>query len=225
MCIWVDYSRKVRSFVHQVGCANIHDKPEENIAELRLFYSTTIGYFAKLQDQYLKKQLEVKKLRHLITALEFRHIVENLTPPRQPGTHWSNSAYGPRWEKFWEEALEHEYAQFGTQNQWASDHPLKNILAARNPKRGSVDNTGARKINKEGKNGQVYWTGKHLHGTLSDEIHHFRQGFMVEEDDGWTKLVTDVLRTLQPKNFKDGEVDWVAERNRYLVPGTQHTPP
>ena len=103
MHVLVNYKRKVQTFVRQVGCAKIHDEPAENIAELRLFPSTTIGYFAKLQDQYLKTELEVMKLRHYISALEFRNLLENLTHPCQPGTPYSDPNSGPRWMHFWEE--------------------------------------------------------------------------------------------------------------------------
>ncbi|KAF2688926.1 hypothetical protein K458DRAFT_484820 [Lentithecium fluviatile CBS 122367] len=220
---WLEYTDIVQSFVRQVGCAKTHKEPEENIAELRLFHSTTIGYFAKLQDQYVNKVLEVKKLRHHITALEFRSLIENLTPPCQPGTRWSDPNSGPRWMTFWEEALKDEYNRNLNQTQSASnqtqDHALKEIVDARNPKRISKQN-GVATIHKEGQNGQLYRTGKDLYGTLSDEIHRFQgKEFEVGDDDGWTKLVADTLRALKPleQNINEhGMVDWDAERKRYL---------
>ena len=217
------YKAKVQSFVHQVGCAKVHVEPEANIAELRLFHSVTIGYFAKLQDQYIKKELEAKKLRHHISALEFRHLLEKLAPPWQPGTR-SDPGSGPRWMKFWEDALEDENYQCSERPAWASQHALKGIVDARNPKRVQVDpSTGARAISKTGQNGQVFRTGNDLYGTLSDEIHRFRgREFVVEDDDGWTRLVTETLRALRPLeehiDTATGEVDWAAERERFLMP-------
>ena len=131
--------------------------------------------------------------------------------------------------KFWEEALKNEDAHNSRGTAYAQDHPLKSIVNARNPKRGYVDpKTGARAIHKLGQNGQLYRTGDNLYGTLSDEIHHFPAGeFQIHDDDGWTKLVTDTLRALQPLRNQNGvlvnvdgagEVRWDMERARYLQP-------
>ncbi|KAF2734165.1 hypothetical protein EJ04DRAFT_603494 [Polyplosphaeria fusca] len=223
-----ELAQKIRSFVLLVGCAKVHDEPEANIAELRLFYSTTIGFFATLQDQYLQQKMENKKLRHYITALELRYLLEHLTPPQQPHTSYSHSAAGPRWMAFWEEALVEENRRHNA-NQ--TDHPLRSIVDARNP--GRVDGNGM--INKEYQKGQLYEHGKLLYGTLSDEIHRYRgRYFNVEDDDGWPLIVTEILQALKPKEEVDsatnepikgawanvdaqtGYIDWDEERKRYL---------
>jgi hypothetical protein len=221
---WLEYKQKVRDFVRQVGCAKVHDIPPENIAELRLFYSTTIGYFARLQEQYLSKELEVKRLRHHITALEFRSLLENLTPPCKPGDPvWNNPNSGPRWMTFWERALMEEYDRSANPAQVTANqkvvHALKQVVDSRNPKRGYQQN-GVTVIHTDGLNGQLYRTGKDLYGTLSDEIHRFKgKKFEVEDDDGWTILVGDALRALKPLDANidaHGVVDWQEERKRYL---------
>lgn len=230
MHVFINYKKKVQAFVRQVGCAKVHEEPAENIAELRLFHSTTIGYFAKLQDQYLKKVLEAKQLRHHISALKFRYLLEKLTPPCQSGTPWSDPNSGPRWMIFWERALMNEEENDRNQTKNASDHALKSIVDARNPKRGpkapktgTGTGTGTRTIHKTGQNGQLYRTGNDLYGTLSDEIHRFQgKQYLIEDEDGWTKLVTDTLRALRPLEANmdkiTGEVDWAAERDRYFLP-------
>ena len=210
---WVDYTRRVQSFVRQVGCATVHDEPEENIAELRLFHSTTIGYFAKLQDKYLKKELEVKKLRHHITALDFRHLLEHL-----PDISLHQDA-GPRWASFWEKALKDE-----ADNHWngataSRAHALTGIVEKRNPKRGYTDPSGNKVIHTKAKNGFLYVTGETLYTILSDEIHGYRgEGYNIEDDDSWTEVVTDVLRALKPINIDatTHQPEWDEERKRYV---------
>lgn len=216
--IWHDYKIKVRSFVREVGCAKVHDEPEENIAELCLFHSTTIGYFASLQQQYLK-ELEAKELRHHITALEFRYLLEHL-----PDIN-SHADAGPRWMMFWENALKAEDNSHSSGTTRVPKHALESIVEARNPKRGFWDTDKAgnriRKIHTEGKNGFLSSTGKLMYSTLSDEIHRYRGGeFSIGDGDGWINVVTEVLRALKPLeaniNPKTGEVNWAAERTRYL---------
>ncbi|KAI1179744.1 hypothetical protein F4777DRAFT_531792 [Nemania sp. FL0916] len=219
--LWICYRGKVKSFVQRVGCAKVHDEPDENIAELRLFYSTTIGYFAKLQDQYLQKELEIRNLQRIISALQFRHLLEQLTPPHQPGTIWSDRNSGPRWMKFWEEALKVEFKDYLNPSAGGHSHALRSIMSARNPNRGTIDkSTGALLISTDGQKGQFYREGSNLYGLLSDEIHHFHEGKFVVEDAGWPTLTADALRALRPleKNIDKitGEVDWDAERSRFL---------
>jgi len=198
----------------------VHTSPEDNFAELRLFYSTTIGYFAKLQDQYLQKELEVKRLRRYICALEFRHLLEHLTPPCQPGTPFTNPAAGPRWEQFWKKALEDEATENASSTLKARAHALKAIADARIKKRGTLDRTGKIAISEVGQNGQVFREGKELYGRLSDNIHMFpAREFAVEGD--WDPIVGDILRALKPLESNidpvTGEVDWVEERKRILT--------
>ena len=105
--LYKTYSDNLKQFVHQVGCAKAWETPEENIAELRLFYSTTIGFVVKLQENSLKKELEIKKLNRTIVALEFRYLLEHLPDPTTPG-----DGAGGRWKTFWERALQNEADDF-----------------------------------------------------------------------------------------------------------------
>lgn len=214
--VFLEYAKRVKTFVWQVGCAKVHQEPDENIAELRLFHSTTIGYFAKLQDQYLKKALEVKKLRHAVTALEFRSLLEHLP---ELTLHQDG---GPRLIKFWEKALTDEVEGHLKGETRVPAHALQDLVNKRNPKRAFIDpSTGAVQIHKKGKNGFLYATGEHLYSTLSDEVHRYRvDDYDIGEVDGWTQVVTDVLRALKPLDenidAETHEVDWAKERLRYI---------
>jgi hypothetical protein len=57
------------------------------MADLQLFSSTTIDFLAPLQDTYVEKELENKRHRHYISALEFRVLPEKLAPACQPGKY------------------------------------------------------------------------------------------------------------------------------------------
>lgn len=220
--IWLDYSRKVQSFVRQVGCARVHEDPEENIAELRLFHSTTIGYFAKLQEQYVKQELQIKKLRHHISALELRHLLEHL-----PDINLDKNA-GPRWVKFWQKALDDEADNYLNKKVRAQPHALESLVEKRNQTRAKQDPhgnisgpKGPMTIHKEGQHGFLFSTGHILYSILSDEIHHYRgEEFLVGDDDGWSEVVTELLCALKPLraniNATTFEVDWNQERLRYV---------
>lgn len=81
-----------------------------------------MGHFAKLQDQYLEMQLEVRRLRHYINALQFRYLLEHLPDPQL-----GNSA-GPRWEEFWRRSLPYEADNNSTDPPALPNHVLKNLV-------------------------------------------------------------------------------------------------
>ncbi|VUC24515.1 unnamed protein product [Clonostachys rosea] len=213
--VLVHYKERLRMFVSQVGCPTDHPEPEDNINELRRFLSTTMGHFAKLQDQYLKMQLEVRKLRHYISALEFRYLLEHLPDPK------SENSAGARWEKFWERSLQYEADNNSRTPPRLPDHALKDLVDQRNPTRLLGDpRKGKPTIHTSGQKGFLYETGNTLYTSLSDEIHRCSYGeYDIEDSDGWTKMTTEILRALKPLdeniNRDTHEVDWVAERARY----------
>lgn len=191
--LWRDYAQMIKAFVRKVGCATYHEKPEKNIAELRLFHSTTIGYFSELQARYFKTELKLKQLRRQITALEFRHLMEHLPDPDL------DPHAGPRWTKFWDKALKDEAASHearnaqeakikalkeelahseGHEDQEAKSkeleevrtrdrkHALTDVIEDRNPDRNHEEVTT--------QNATVAVEGARLYSKLSDEIHRYR---------------------------------------------------
>lgn len=62
-----------------------------------------MGLVAKLQEDYLKKELEIKKLNRIIVALEFRYLLEKLPDLASPG-----DGAGDRWMNSWERVLQNE---------------------------------------------------------------------------------------------------------------------
>jgi hypothetical protein len=215
--ILFQHKQRLRKFVSQVGCPTDYPEPKDNINELRLFLSTTMGHFAKLQDQYLEMQLEVRRLRHYISALQFRYLLEHLPDPQL-----GNSA-GPRWEEFWRRSLQYEADNNSTNPPALPDHVLKDLVDRRNPARlqGTPGN-GQRTIHTSGQKGFLYMKGNALYTSLSDEIHRYSYGeYDIEDSDGWQKVITEILRALKPLdvniNRDTHEVNWAAERARYYI--------
>lgn len=242
--LWCNYEQMIKTFVRQVGCAKYHKTPEENIAELRLFHSTTIGYFSELQAKYFKTELKLKELRRQITALEFRHLMEHLPDPDL------DPHAGPRWTKFWDKALKDEAASHEARNAQEAKikalkeeladreghadqevkkkeleeleeartrdrkHALADIMEDRNPDRIHEEVTT--------QNATVAVEGARLYNKLSDEIHRYRgTEYRVGEPGDWDVAISDILKALKPENVKEnGDVDWTKERERYVSKGT-----
>lgn len=202
------YSGNVKQFVREVGCSKTGETPEENIVELRLFYSTTIGFVAKLQENYLKKDLENKKLNRAIVALEFRYLLEHLPDPKSTG-----DGAGGRWMNFWERALQNEANDHLNSVPFPSKY-LVEVMESYNPNR--VDGK-SKVINKEHQKGYLFRMGKDLYSHLSSEIHRYRStAYEIGDDLALTKPIQDILRALKPEKYRDGEVDWEEERKRYV---------
>ncbi|KAI4162021.1 MAG: hypothetical protein LQ342_004333 [Letrouitia transgressa] len=150
-----------------------------------------MGLVAKLQEDYLKKELEIKKLNRIIVALEFRYLLEKLPDLASPG-----DGAGDRWMNSWERVLQNE----------ADDH-LK-------PSR-----RGTGVINKDHQKGYLFRTGKDLYSHLSSEIHRYRgKGYEIGDDLAFMKAIQDVLQALKLDKYKDGEVNWEEEgRKEYCL--------
>ena len=207
--IYRTYCENVKRFVRQVGCVKVWETPEENIAELRQFYSTTLGFVAKLQDDYLKKDLEIKKLNRVIVALEFRHLLEHLPNPTTAG-----SGAGGRWMTFWKQALQNEADDHLNSVTFPNKH-LVEVMESYNP--GRVDRkTNA--INEDHVKGYLFRMGKDMYSHLSDEIHRYRgKGYGIGDDLTLMNVIQDILQALKPEKYKDGQVDWDEERKRYRL--------
>lgn len=214
---WTSYKRKLREFTYQVGCAKAHEDPKKNIAELRFFQSTQMPYVAKLQGD-LQDQIRLNtQQREIITALVFRYLIENLPPnPYKLKTNATD-----RWQAFWKDMFIKQYKDS------IGGHPIeglinKGIVESRNGQYDITDHSSS------GGKGLKYRTGRYLYSTLSTTIHEYEgggEGGYIVGDDQWGPPIRAVLRALIPKNFitdkkagNFGEVDWAAERDRYVDP-------
>jgi len=199
----VAYNSNVKRLTYKIGCAEAHQDPERNIAELRKFHATQMPFFAKLQDDFQAQIKENNEQKEIITALVFRHLLENL-PPSQTRSGDTNST--PRRREFWGNAARKE---LGNQH---PDHPLHGLMPPN-----AITSTG---VFSAGKTGHSFRTGSDLHGTLSENIHSYKSGGRNEygvKSDQWGLSIRKVLNALIPKEFDaDGEVKWDEERKRYL---------
>jgi hypothetical protein len=119
------------------------------------------------------------------------------TPPQ------TTIQYGPEWQSFWSQAWRD--AEHGAHDELAALWDEAKIPAAR-------DN-----IKKE---------GELLYGQISGNIHNYRtlkdkngkakDGFDIKQFHlDWAR--EGILKALKPVNFKDGDVDWDAEANRFSL--------
>ena len=211
---WKRYKRNLRAFTYYVGCSTAHEEPEENLAELQLFYSTQMPFFKKLQDDLHTRIKLNGQQQEIITALVFRHLTEQLPPSPYKGKTSSTD----RWQEFWKDALikENKDKHLGT-------HPLTNLHKSLSGDRRVVDARNAiTSTSQEGAKGHLYRVGVELFSTLSTNIHKYNGGqgvnggVYIVGDNQWGKTCRELLRTLVPIEIKNGEVDWDAERKRYI---------
>jgi hypothetical protein len=64
--------------------------------------------------------------------------------------------------------------------------------------------------------------GENMYSILGNEIHRYRgEEYKVEDNDGWTEVVTEVLHALKPLeasiDTETHEVNWAAEPLRYSI--------
>lgn len=210
---WYIFTRNLRAFTLHVGCPRRHYEPCDNIKELRLFHSSQMPFFQKLQND-LQTQITLNnQQQEIITALVFRHLTEQL-----PGLgNGGNSTQ--RWQNFWKDAFRKEFTV-----QEENMHPLPgllNKLCGEGKKNRVVNEKGEIMEGVEtGQKGQVFRIGQDLFGTLSTSIHMYKGGAKnsyTVRDDQWGEQYRNLFRALKPTDFKDdGEVNWEAERARYL---------
>lgn len=205
------FSRSIRGLANHVGCPRAHDSDAElNLTELRRFNSTQVPFLAKLQNDLLDKIFLIDKQQEIITALVFRHLIENLPDPKVPGVPATE-----RWKDFWKAAVIKE-----TQNQknGTVGHPLESLGFKQSIVSVDNGNSDVTEQSTKGQKGLPYKIGAELYGLLSTNIHAYKNAksnYQVR-DDQWGEVTRQILKALIPKNFDTyGEVDWAAERLRY----------
>ena len=80
---WDNLGRKLRTFLGEIGCTQLHYDVQENLASLRRFNAERLAIVGDLHttiQQLLEKNRQQQKA---ITALMFRHALENLPDPKK----------------------------------------------------------------------------------------------------------------------------------------------
>lgn len=124
-----------------------------------------------------------------------------------------------KWQLFWNEALIKE-SEYNADPDKKGTHPLSDLIKyigkPRVVGKGQKSSAGP-SVQKD----HVYLMGQELYALLSTNIHRYcnnsNDAYEVRKDQ-WGTVCREILRALtpDPKNVKDGEVDWAAERKRYL---------
>jgi hypothetical protein len=186
------FTSKIGDFCLKAGCPVIKYDPFDDIFALRqhLLSNDSARREAELHAELRELRDVNRAQQRIITNLAFRHVLEML--PASGAKHPSATA---RWNAFFRMALKE------AQNQQAHDevsHPLIPVLK------------------KYGRPKQIEDVGVSLYNTLSTNIHHFSQQFVLLEDQ-WNALEVDILKALTPlaRNKTESGVDWERERLRY----------
>jgi len=204
------FRNNLQSFAYWVGCPQTNQDPQLNIAALRLYHSTQMPFFSKLQND-LQKQIEINtKQQEIITALVFRHLLENL--PLDP---YSGQRKGTaRWQAYWFDMVVKaiQEARAGR-----TGHPLEGLIDD-----GVVDPTGnITDATRADAKGLVYRQGYELYGILSENIHKYQaeggETAYAVRTDQWDQSVRSILNRLVPDNIDPNTgVMWATERNRFV---------
>jgi len=223
--LWHVYKTNLQAFTLHVGCLRVHDEPADNIAELRLFNATRMPFFQQLRDELRAEIIRNNKQQEIITALVFRHLIENLPAPYTEEGKEKNEKRPKnatdRWQFFWDNAIKKENQD---KNKKTHPHPLTSFHNHISGEKRAVDPNGNITAASIKCATDVYISGKQLYSMLSTNIHKSKFGndssktAYTVRDDQWGETYRGLLRALPPKeeNIKDGEVDWEAERKKYL---------
>lgn len=186
------FTSKVADFCLESGCPAVKYDPSDDIYHLRqhLLSDDSAVREAELRAELDKLRNVNRAQQRIITNLAFRHVLEMLS-----ASHAKHPSATARWSAFFRKALKEAQAQH---ERGQTNHPLMPLL---------------RKYDRPK---QIEDVGVNLYSTLSTNIHHFSQQFVVI-DDQWNTLEADILKALNPlaRNELEASVDWVQERLRY----------
>lgn len=187
---WRQLCFNIRTFGDQMGCSMISLNPQESISKLHESFRKN-DVAKQLRDRIKEMELELGHQRRIITCLTFRHILERLPPHPKKRMEYTND-----WANFWSNAMK------SAEKSGDDEHPLASLLNQFGTTPGSET---------------VEEVAQAMYGTLSTNIHHFKgEGIYEVRDDQWDVLPCAILRAIVPQSKKDGSVDWVEERKRFL---------
>ncbi|KAK4448143.1 hypothetical protein QBC34DRAFT_381684 [Podospora aff. communis PSN243] len=159
-----------------------------------------------IQKQMLEQANIIQRQEQVITALRFRHMLENL-----PGPDIKGGFAGKRWTAFWGRAVQ---AAWETRKSPAADDPVGKLL------RDEFAKIDQKKLKEEAKLQQVSELpiakrAGDLYSVLSRLIHEYQDGKFVVNRLTYSPDDVDILNALVPSHVEDGEVIWSEERKRY----------
>lgn len=163
-------------------------------------------------QRFLHEQAAViQRQEQVITALRFRHLLENL-----PGEGCTGNTSTARWREFWNRAVRTAWESRGDPTPRS---PLDKLLREQFAK---LEKTAKLKTEQEQLAKVLEWvTAKRagsLYGILSQVIHGYQDGRFIVNPQSYSPDDIAILEALIPEdgNIEDGEVVWERERERYL---------
>ena len=151
-----------------------------------------------LKEAVDAKDDELKQQRRIIEDLSYRHIMENIIDPGK----WTGN-YASDWRTFWDDAV-------NSANSVQNRAPRK----PSSPLVGLINQFGAGNV------GMIKGTGGAMYGAISTNIHHYGAAtngiyrLQCQRD----MMPEEIMKALAPptKNIQNNEVNWNAERTRFI---------
>lgn len=187
--LWMRVSKKVKEFCDLAGSPEVTHDALQNVRTLRKYISLRSTVAPVLYNKIEQLQQETQQQKRIIATLFARHTLENL--PEQLGAATATD----RWKNFCQDAFKH-----------APDpgHPF-HAAWKRYPK----NEPGSQKRRTQS-------CAETMYSKLSTNIHKYNGQHHNLVASQWNVDEYDLLSALVPKTSKDGEVNWEAERARFL---------
>lgn len=200
----VVFAQKINILCLALGVPETFSSPRANIFALRKFLSSRPVAFpgreASLQLQVEQLTERTRWQGRVITNLMYRHLMDRLPESTSDGSASSRE----RWTAFFDQAMQNAQQSEGNDGQ-TSTHPFAAVVA------NSEDSAERQHITN---------VGQELYESISANIRSYNIEHQAASDQ-WDAAQLAILQALRPESYNDGgEIDWQAERRRFLTPSS-----
>ncbi|KAF2107776.1 hypothetical protein BDV96DRAFT_653559 [Lophiotrema nucula] len=212
---WQTVVNDVRLFCLAAGAEEASStNPLTSIEHLRIATSRQFAYTADLHKTIGNLNRQIAKQQRMITALRYRHIMENLIKDLQ-----SKESATRRWNSFLTSTNDYYKEWFASKSEdekkvlgtidKSQKHPLHDFITKYGNKAGFVIDNGIQTMTRD------------LYGTLSRTIHDHpleKADLFAIYDTQYDPMQIDFMRALEPEHWDNeafGEVKWEQEQSRF----------